>query len=161
MWETNSSSIHSLQISPTLMMVSQLTISDDGYIHVPLDIYFGKDRKNYDTQLDKLKYICTWFYIYYGCVEENLSSEYGGWEWREFQEAFCNYINEFNFDNPIICKGIIVEPVLGDGAWDYLDHQSQPYGSYDDSECVVKLYDTDMCVNFIFNPYIWLHTDCD
>ena len=158
LFETNSSSVHTLQISNNNMTVSELNIEDDGYVHVVLDQYYGKDPIDYDTQLDKLKYICTWLYIFYGCDLEKMYDSSG---WNDFIYEFTRYINETNYQNQKKCLGIKVILTDKKEAWEFLDHQSQPYGVWDDSNCVVDLWNSEQLVNFIFNPYIWLHTDCD
>lgn len=154
MFETNSSSVHSLQISQKHMHKSKLKIADDGYVHVQLTEYYGKDAKDYKGQREKLTYIVTWMYIYYGCNIEELYNKY---LWKDFNETFADYVGNN-------CKGILIDKTMFDGgemAGDYLDHQSIPYGGYDSENCVVNLYDTEQLINFIFNPYLWLHTDCD
>ena len=153
-FETNSSSIHTLQISQKHMYKSKLKIADDGYVHVQLTEYYGKDEKDYKGQREKLTYVVTWMYIYYGC---NLEDLFKGSLWKEFNTSFVDYVGNG-------CKGIWIDKTMFDGgemAGDYLDHQSTPYGEYDSENCVVNLYDTEQLINFIFNPYLWLHTDCD
>ena len=160
-FETNSSSIHTLQISSDLMRKSILNIKSDGYIHVHLNQYYGKEAEDFVSQEDKLKYVCTWMYIYNGC--RNLNDIDNDWimsYWQNFVHAFCNYVNKSNINNNK-CIGIKVYPDNGDEVYDYLDHQSVPYGLYDDDNCVVDLYNTEQLINFIFNPYMSLHTDCD
>ena len=153
-FETNSSSMHTLQISQKHMHKSKLKIADDGYVHVNLTEYYGKDAKDYKGQREKLTYIITWMYIYYGC---NLEDLFKGALWEEFNTSFADYIGNG-------CKGIWIDKTMfngGEMAGDYLDHQSIPYGIYDSENCIVDLYDTEQLINFIFNPYLWLHTDCD
>ena len=153
-FETNSSSIHTLQISQKHMYKSKLKIADDGYIHVQLTEYYGKDAKDYKGQREKLTYIVTWMYIYFGCSIEDLYNQY---LWKDFNNAFVDYVGNG-------CKGIWIDKTMfngGETAGDYLDHQSIPYGIYDSENCIVNLYDTEQLINFIFNPYLWLHTDCD
>ena len=160
-WETNSSSVHTLQISDDNMSVSELDVHSDGYVYVELDEYYGKDCKDYDTQMDKLKYVCTWFLVYYGFDVEKLIND--GWScWTDFVSKFCEWVNETGgWYNEVKCIGIKIIPKLGFEQWDYLDHQNQAYGMFDEEHCIVDLYHPDMLVNFIFNPYLWLHTDCD
>lgn len=163
-FETNSSSVHTLQVSKELMENCELTIKDDGYIHLDLDQYYGKDLKEYKTQEEKLKYICTWMYIYY---DNDIDRMRTGYEWEKFESEFCDYVNSHL--NPrrhnYHCNGIKIDkikPKYDDGyAGDFLDHQSCPYGSLDTDGFIFDFYDTNMLVNFIFNPYLWLHTDCD
>lgn len=153
-FETNSSSVHTLQISTKHMHKSKLKIANDGYVHVSLTEYYGKDEKDYIGQREKLTYIVTWMYIYYGCNFEGL---FKGSLWKEFNASFVDYVGNG-------CKGIWIDKTMFNGgeiAGDYLDHQSIPYGKYDTENCIVNLYDTEQLINFIFNPYLWLHTDCD
>lgn len=153
-YETASSSIHSLAISSKHMYKSKLKIADDGYVHVSLTEYYGKDKKDYKGQREKLTYVVTWMYIYYGC---SLGELFKGSLWEEFNTSFADYVKNS-------CKGILIDKTMFDGgeiAGDYLDHQSIPYGKYDSENCIVNLYDTEQLINFIFNPYLWLHTDCD
>lgn len=154
MFETNSSSVHSLVISKKHIYKSKLKIEKDGYVHVCLTEYYGKDSKDYKGQREKLTYIVTWIYIYYGC---NIEYLFEGYFWKDFNNAFVDYVGNG-------CKGIWIDKTMFDGdemASDYLDHQSVPWGAYDDDKCVVNLYDTEQLINFIFNPFLWLHTDCD
>ena len=156
MFETNSSSVHTLQISSKHIYKSKLKIADDGYIHVQLTEYYGKDKKDYKGQREKLTYIVTWMYIYYGC---NIEYLFKGSLWKDFNNAFADYVGNG-------CKGIWIDKTMtmfdcSEMASDYLDHQSIPWGAYDDDNCVVNLYDTEQLINFIFNPFLWLHTDCD
>ena len=163
-FETNSSSIYSYQISNELMGNSNLIVNKGGYVHVDLDEYYGREYKEYKTQEEKLKYICTWMYIYYGC---NLKELRSGYLWIDFVNAFCEYVNEHS--NPqertYKCRGIKINEIKPkydyDGAGGFLDHQSCPYGSYDTEGFILDIGDTNMLVNFIFNPYAWLQTDSD
>ena len=153
-YETASSSVHALVVSTKHMHKSKLKIADDGYVHVSLTQYYGKDEKDYKGQREKLTYIVTWMYIYYGC---NLEDLFKGYLWKEFNTSFMNYVGNG-------CKGIWIDKTMfngGEMAGDYLDHQSISYGKYDTENCIVNLYDTEQLINFIFNPYLWLHTDCD
>lgn len=156
-FETNSSSVHSLQISQKHMYKSKLKIADDGYVHVQLTEYYGKDEKDYKGQREKLTYVVTWMYIYYGC---NIEELYNGYMWKDFNKSFANYVGNS-------CKGILIDKTMSslsgryENAGDYLDHQSNPWGMYNADNCVVSLYDIEQLINFIFNPYLWLHTDCD
>lgn len=160
-WETNSSSQHTLQISADLMKDCELTVKKDGYVHVNLNEYYGREFREYTTQEEKLKYICTWMFIYYGCDIEKLKV---GYEWEKFVYKFCDYVNSHR--NPKVrnymCVGIEIGKIRGDGeVYDFLDHQSQPYGSFDQDGFILDIYDTDQLINFIFNPYVWLQTSSD
>ena len=164
-FETNSSSIHTLQISQKHMHKSKLKIADDGYVHISLTEYYGKDEKDYKGQREKLTYIVTWMYIYFGCNLDELIDSY---IWKNFCYEFSKYVNNTKRKNSWYqqnCHGVWIDQTItggnGEGSYDYLDHQSMPYGKYDAENCIVDLYDTEQLINFIFNPYLWLHTDCD
>lgn len=162
-WETNSSSIHTLVISNKNMGRCHIHINKDGYVHIKLNTFYGKDYKDYTSQPEKLTYIITWMFIYHGC---NLEDLYSSYMWKEFTESFCKYVNNDTHRTPNglkepECVGIKIDFVAGDSPYDFLDHQSTPYGSYDDEHCVVPLYRTEEIMNFIFNKDLWLHTECD
>jgi len=69
---------------------------------------------------------------------------YDRWEFKEIQDAVCKYTG---------AKGIKIigkeEPEI--------DHQSQPYDGIE----IINTYDEDAVINFIFNKYVSLKTDCD
>lgn len=163
-FETNSSSVHTFQVSNELMENSNLIVNKDGYIYVDLDEYYGRGFAEYKTQEEKLKYICTWMYIYYKC---NLKELRSGYLWIDFVNAFCEYVN--GHSNPqehaYKCRGIKINKIKSkydyDGAGGFLDHQSCPYGSYDTDGFILDIGDANMLINFIFNPYVWLRTDSD
>ena len=167
-FETNSSSLHTLVISNKDMGRCHLHIKKDGYVHVNLVNYYGRDETDYTTQYEKLVYIVTWMYIYCGCDMEVLVDSY---MWKDFIDKFCDYVNDDLHRTPKgleepKCLGVKIDKTInngdfGGGAYDYLDHQSAPYGKYDDSNCVVSLYRTNEVMNFIFNKNLWLHTDSD
>lgn len=58
-----------------------------------------------------------------------------GWEFREIQDAICKY------------TGTTKVEILGEQEPE-IDHQS-------------KSYDEDVIINFVFNKYVSLKTDCD
>lgn len=166
-YETASSSIHSLSISNKNMKKCRLKVADDGYVHIILNEYYGKDCKDYTSQKSKLRYICTWLYVYYGCDLRRLLEE-SPWYWDKFVNAFKDYVNkpenQIETNKGKECLGIMIDGVKDgghDGAYSYFDHQTCPDYTYDDSNCVLNLYDSDQLINFIFNPLLWLHTDCD
>lgn len=164
-FETNSSSVHTLVISSKNRGRCHLHVENDGYIHVKLTTYYGKDEKDYTTQLEKLTYIVTWMYVYYGC---NLKNLFDGWIWKEFIKKFCGYVNEDVHRTPTglnepKCVGIKIDKITNEinSAYDFLDHQSVPWGAYDSENCIINLSDTSKIITFIFDKNLWLHTDCD
>ena len=104
-YETASSSVHALVVSTKHMHKSKLKIADDGYVHVSLTEYYGKDEKDYKGQREKLTYVVTWMYIYYGC---NIEELYNGYMWKDFNKSFTDYVGNS-------CKGILIDKTMFDG----------------------------------------------
>lgn len=154
-WETNSSAQHTLQVSKKGQQKCRLKIYDDGYVHISLDQEFGKDDNVFTTQKDKLKYIVTWIYTYYNFDFEKIEE---GYLWCEFNKKFAEYVNKDRDDN--LCRGIWVDKIKYEDAWQYWDHQIYSGNVFDDG-CVVDIWNAEQCVDFIFNGYISLVTGCD
>lgn len=139
-FETNSSSVHSIVITPNGREPSNLPINERGNIEVALG-HFGKEDRLYTEQIDKLSYLMTC--IYYMADQDCIYMM----EQREFQlieDAICKYSG---------ASGI--EVVSVDNA--YLDHQSVPYGSLE----IINVWDEDEILNFVFNKNVMLRTGCD
>ena len=154
-FETNSSAMHTLQISNKGLSKCRLKVHDDGYVHISLDQEFGTEDNVFFTQKDKLKYIVTWLYSYY---DFNLEEVEEGYLWRDFNEEFANYVNKDRTSN--FCFGVKVDSRKYDDACPYWDHQIYD-GKWNDEGCVVSLWNAKECVEFIFNKYISLVTGCD
>ena len=143
LFETNSSSVHTLSISKVGLEPSKLKLNKDGNIEVEF-AEFGKDENIYDTQYEKLQYLLSFiaYYsgLYYGDASD-LEELYERYDFREVRDAICEYAGA----NDIVIVG---------NKEAYIDHQSM----YD---CAVSLYDEDEIVNFVFNKYAALKTSCD
>lgn len=137
-FETNSSSVHTLQISKDGLEPSKLKLNKDGNIEVEFG-EFGKDYRIYNTQYEKLQYLIS-FIAYNYSYYYDLDDLYENYDYREVRDAICEYTGA----NDIVIVG---------EAQPYIDHQSQ----YD---CVIRLY-KDEIINFVFNKFIALKTDCD
>lgn len=139
-FETNSSSVHSITISKEGREPSKLEKDKDGYIKIDFGT-FDKDYHIYDTQYDKLSYLITCFYYLSGY---DICNIYDNYEYKELEKIICNYAD---------AKGIRIinkeEP--------YIDHQSQPYNYMD----FINIYDEDEVIDFVFNKYAALKTTCD
>lgn len=157
-FETASSAVHSLTFKKEAREKSNLKISNDGKIHVVLDQHYGMDREDFFGQYDKLKYILTCMYCCKGCPD--LSNEFERFEFlddwiiREFADEFKKYTGaEF-----------VVHPHLGQegyrSSYDYFNHQID-MNDFWSGGCVVDLNDADQVMDFIFNPDVGLHCDCD
>lgn len=139
-FETNSSSVHSISITPDGRVPSNLPINKRGNIEVALG-HFGKEDCLYTEQIDKLSYLMTCIYYMYCQDCEYMAQQ------REFQlieEAVCKYSGAAG-----------IEVISVDNA--YLDHQSVPYGSLE----IINVWDEDEILNFVFNRNVMLRTGCD
>ena len=137
-FESNSSSVHTLQISKDGFEPSELKLNKDGNIEVEFG-EFEKDYRIYSTQYEKLQYLIS-FIAYNHNYYYDLDDLYESYDFREVRDAICEYTGA----NDIV--------VVGE-AQPHIDHQSQ----YD---CVIRLYENDI-INFVFNKFIALKTDCD
>jgi len=154
-WETNSSSVHSFCFSKRGLEKCHMKIHEDGYVHITLDQYFGKDEAQFFNQKTKLKYIMTWLYAYYNFDIEKIEDK--GYIINYFNEAFGKYVTKHN---GVLCRGVKVDECKWEEAYDYFDHQ-QLDGGWCDDNCIVSLWDSQACVEFIFNKYVGLETRCD
>lgn len=140
-FETNSSSVHSLVISNDGREPSKFKLNKDGEIEIDFG-QFGKDLCFYTSQYDKLSYLITC--LYYLSEYDDISNIYDMWEFKRIQEAVCKY------------SGATGIKILGEQDPD-IDHQSQPYSEIS----IIDIYDEDAIINFVFNKYVSLKTDCD
>lgn len=141
-FETNSSSVHSLAFDPSGMEKSKLKKNKDGYIVVYLG-QFGREDAVYTTQEEKLSYLMTLIYYMKSSTDEFEDF----WLFEQIEDVVCEYAN---------AKGIIVKEKRG--IYPYIDHQSVPeYGSID----IINTYDRDSLLGFIFNKYVFLKTGSD
>lgn len=140
-FETNSSSVHTLSIAKSGLEPSHLPVDKEGYILTDYGEY-GKDHRYYSTQEEKLSYLITCCY-YLNSWDKDLEDNY---EFQTIEKTVCDYTG---------AKGIKVlgkkEPAI--------DHQSQPEDGWNMN--VVNAYDDEQVRDFIFNKYISLKTDCD
>lgn len=150
-FETNSSSVHTLQISKEGMEPSELKIrKKDKKIRVPLR-YWGKEHHLYTSQLDKLSYICTRAWCanntYYRGMD--LKEEVLNYVLGQIEEAICHYTG---------ASGI--ELYIPRGEEPGFDHQTIPDYS-DDMNGFCNVWNEDSVQTFVFNKYISFTTDCD
>lgn len=149
-FETNSSSTHSITFSGKALEENTMRIDDDGYIHAEFG-EFGWEVESYYDQETKLSYLLTMAmhlndcYVWCGNTEENER------EIEEFMKTedfarISNVVGEYAH-----CNGIIIDYSEG-----YIDHQSRDYDTLDDflDDC-----GTDI-INFVFGDVI-VNTDND
>ena len=140
-WETNSSSVHTLTIHPSGIEPSNLPVDNDGYILTD----FG-DFGDYDLgytaydQATKLSYIATECYYLYGSTR---IEDYYVWK-NDVCGAICKYTG---------APGVRVlhktEPSI--------NHQEQPECDLHFCNC----WDDDSIINFIFNKYAGINFSHD
>ncbi len=155
-FETNSSSIHSLVFLNQKLSkpnFRELRINKDGVIKIPLG-YFGRDHKIYSSQKEKLSYILTFLWCYFGEDIEWFGDKDRNYYWQDIKDEIIFYINKFSPD--ILCIDII--PVYPKKGLVGFDHQTYP--NYLD-DCLVDLYYPKKVVEFIFNKNIALETNSD
>lgn len=138
-WETNSSSVHSIVIDKGGRESSNLPVKD-GKIQVDFGT-FGKDEMTFSSQYDKLSYLVTCCYYLSGLDYEDI---YDNYEFQRIQEVICRYAGVKGIE--IIGKN---EPAI--------DHQSQPYETIE----IINTYHDEEIIDFVFNKYISLGTDAD
>lgn len=148
-FETNSSSVHTLQISKDGMEPSALKIhKSDGKIHVPLKDW-SKSDKHYTSQIDKLSYICTRAWWADHKYENDVNNEDHNYAICHIEKAICDYTGA-NGIHLYIPKG--VEPGF--------DHQTMPEYA-DDMNGFCDIWNEESVQNFVFNRYISFITDHD
>lgn len=155
-FETNSSSVHSLVFLNQKLSkpnFRELRINKDGVIKIPLR-YFGRDHKIYSSQKEKLSYILTFLWCYFGENIEWFVDKDHNYYWQNIKDEIIFYINKFSPD--ILCTDII--PVYPKKGLVGFDHQTYP--NYLD-DCLVDLYYPKKVVEFIFNKNIALETNSD
>lgn len=155
-FETNSSSVHSLVFLNQKLSkpnFRELRINKDGVIKIPLR-YFGRDHKIYSSQKEKLSYILTFLWCYFGENIEWFVDKDHNYYWQNIKDEIIFYINKFSPD--ILCTDII--PVYPKKGLVGFDHQTYP--NYLD-DCLVDLYYSKKVVEFIFNKNIALETNSD
>ena len=139
-FESNSSSVHTLVISKEGREPSKFIPDKNGYIHVDYG-QFGKNYGFYTEQYDKLSYLVTLCYYCANVYGDVVDTQ----QFISIEEA----VKEYTGCNGIIIDGI-EEPAI--------DHQSIPWDGDID---FINVYDEDSVIDFVFNKYAALHTTCD
>lgn len=138
-FETNSSSMHSLTFSNEGLEPSYLQVNEDGEIHIELG-EFGTEYRIYKDQYNKLSYLLTCLYCLAGY---NIEEIYQKYEFSVIEKAVCDYTG---------AKALRIDD--SDGR---IEHQSAPVFNIEiiDASC------EDTVIGFIFSKYVWLKTDRD
>ena len=143
-YETNSSSIHTIVISSDGMEPSKLPVDKDGYITVKYG-EFGKDGTVYSSQEDKLSYLVTQCY-YLGGWDYDVNRD-NNYHFRNIEDAIVDYTG---------AKGIKIV-----GGEPEIDHQTVSQMGYDGMHLIQNEWDEKEIQSFVFNKYISLLCDCD
>ena len=150
-WETNSSSCHSVSISKhKIANFATPKPEEDGYIHATFD-EFGWEQARYNNPSTKLSYALTMVAM----------TEMHDIDKDEFykSEGF-NAINEL-IKKKTGCKGVIVDDDFKNGYWGingYIDHQSCE--DYNSLQAFLDDWNVSL-EDFIFNSDVILKTDND
>ena len=139
-FETNSSSIHTIVIANEGREPSKFPLNQYGEIEVDFG-QFGKEKHIYTSQYDKLSYLITCLYYLSGWTVENI---YDNEEFQEIQDTICKYAG---------ATGI---RILGKQKPE-IEYQSIP----EDEIKIIDTYDEESLINFVFNKYVSLKTDMD
>lgn len=152
-FETNSSSTHSMVIRHNGLENNKMPIDEDGYIHTQMG-EFGWEVVNYTEQSDRLSYLVTMFGVKNGMegwwrdndssIEEKVDALMENPWFKEFSEEIARHAH---------CKGLIIDPSDG-----YIDHQS--HDSYRSVDEFLDDWGTD-AVEFVFGAGNIVHTDND
>lgn len=114
-FETNSSSMHSVSVINTDLAESELRINEDGNIHVELGT-FGWGYDEYFDQYTKLSYLATMCFgnVYTGISENEFEKRMTDLkenpDWKNIVTSVCMHTG---------CKDVVID--YSDG---YVDHQS-------------------------------------
>ena len=137
-YETNSSSVHTLVISNDGREPSKFILDKDGYLHIDYG-EFDSTYNLYTEQYDKLSYLIT---LCYYCTNMYNSEIRNTYQFKNIETAVKNYTG---------CTGIIIDGLQEP----YIDHQSIPeYGDIG----IIDIDNEDSIINFVFNSYVGLKT---
>lgn len=141
-FETNSSSIHTITIDSSGLEKSKLPLGKDHKVIAHFG-EFGTDYCVYREQSQKLSYLVSQLYYCCGYRSDTIEDSYA---FKNIEEALIEYIPG--------CEGLRITSVPEPE----IDHQSVWESEYDGP---VNLYSKKSIINFIFNKYISLTTDHD
>lgn len=151
MFETNSSSVHSIVISDEGIEENKMKIARrkrlgqfGKFIVVKLG-KFGTEPKDYMTQEEKLSYLVTIAYLKDGGYD--IDRTYSSYSFRDIERDMMKHCS---------CDGIWIDPASEKDA--SIDHQTiEDYWSVSDFSGRMGLSYED----FVFNRFVALHTDSD
>ena len=136
-YETNSSSVHSIVVMKEGLAPNEMRLNKDGYIVVYYG-FFGKNYNYYTSQQEKLSYLVTKLYYKYWDTEEVINS----WQFHDLEEAIMDYVSG--------CSGLKIDTSNDP----YIDHQSV-------EDEFIDYWDKDAIISFVFGKDVALKTTCD
>lgn len=154
-FETNSSSTHSITITHGKIVNNNIRVDRDGYIHTELG-EFGWEIWDYKGQAERLSYLVTMLAVKSDvtlwCYEDDES--------RTEKDIVEDIMKTYEFEKlsdeigrHARCSGVIIDPSDG-----YIDHQS--HEDYRDFQDFLDQYNTNV-VEFVFGRGNVVHTDND
>ncbi len=154
-FETNSSSTHSITITHGKIANNNIRVDRDGYIHTELG-EFGWEVWDYKGQAERLSYLVTMLAVKSDvtlwCYEDDES--------RTEKDIVEDIMKTHEFEKlsdeigrHARCSGVIIDPSDG-----YIDHQS--HEDYRDFQDFLDQYNTNV-VEFVFGRGNVVHTDND
>ena len=154
-FETNSSSTHSITITHGKIVNNNIRVDRDGYIHTELG-EFGWEVWDYKGQAERLSYLVTMLAVKSDvtlwCYEDDES--------RTEKDIVEDIMKTHEFEKlsdeigrHARCSGVIIDPSDG-----YIDHQS--HEDYRDFQDFLDQYNTNV-VEFVFGRGNVVHTDND
>lgn len=144
-FETNSSSVHSIQMMNIQRQPNKMRICKDNKIKVSCGA-FGKERCAYTDQKTKLSYLITLLaYTSHAVYGGDVRDIYDTYDFELLNKYISEYCN---------CDGIRIEDLRKAE----IDHQSMPEGDWIN---FIDMYNKDKVLDFIFSEDLALVTDCD
>lgn len=150
-FETNSSSVHSLAINPKGRVPNKIKM-DDGYLIAKFGVFDCSGK--FTTQSEKLSYLVTCIWYIAGCPDD-MDDMYSTSAWDNLEDAVRKYIPE--------CRGVrmnidnLIRDYFDESA-PYIDHQSVPDSDWD---MIIDMYDEDAVIDFIWNDCVGLKCSRD
>ena len=150
-FETNSSSVHSLTINPKGRVPNKIEM-DDGYLIAKFGVFDCSGK--FTTQSEKLSYLVTCIWYIAGCPDD-MDDMYSTCAWDKLEDAVRKYIPE--------CRGVrmnidnLIRDYFDESA-PYIDHQSIPDSDWD---MIIDMYDEDAVIDFIWNDCVGLKCSRD
>jgi hypothetical protein len=169
-FETNSSSTHSVSIENSSLVKDPSNLGQDFYKKIPIQFgEFGWEDREYTDQLTKFKYLCTMWWLLEGQRCKNIEDLILTEGYQLLNKAIKDNCNN---EGLTITKetGIVVQmsydnkPEL-DIAYGYIDHQSMPWSPNKDEVFTLKRWLKQeaeaSAEDFIFSKDVVLKTSND